>query len=287
MPRIDEVEDLDGGAGYPIITGDYSGVPAWERTPIVAGTPVGKPTPVFTKLDPSVVDEELERLSDSIASPRTRPRSDLVWPRCFFASSRRSLRAAGGLRRHAAVGAAGASASRSWSARRSRAATRLRCCERCSEATIAHRRRAAGEHAGPAGRRSSAVEAATSYSSSTRLSVVLTDWPPGPDERLNRSTSSASRDHQPVGEPGPGADAQVVAGLIAGAAPLDRRAGVHHHRHAGRAGPLERGLVDHAELEPHAPAPTATAWSANSPAASERRKTSTTSIGNGTSARVA
>ena len=33
-------------------------------------------------------------------------------------------------------------------------------------------------------------------------------------------------------------------------------------------------------------APTATAWSANSPAASERRKTSTTSIGNGTSASV-
>ena len=34
-------------------------------------------------------------------------------------------------------------------------------------------------------------------------------------------------------------------------------------------------------------APTLTAWSANSPAASERRKTSTTSIGNGTSASVA
>ncbi len=33
-------------------------------------------------------------------------------------------------------------------------------------------------------------------------------------------------------------------------------------------------------------APIATAWSANSPAASERRKTSTTSIGNGTAARV-
>ena len=27
------------------------------------GTPVGKPTPVFTKLDPSVVDEELDRLA--------------------------------------------------------------------------------------------------------------------------------------------------------------------------------------------------------------------------------
>ena len=64
MPRIEEADDLDGGAGYPIITGDYSAPRAWRRTPIVVGTPVGKPTPVFTKLDPTVVDEELARLSD-------------------------------------------------------------------------------------------------------------------------------------------------------------------------------------------------------------------------------
>ncbi len=62
MPRIDEVDDLDGGPGYPIITGDYSSTPSWERRPVVVGTKVGKPTPVFTKLDPSVVDEELARL---------------------------------------------------------------------------------------------------------------------------------------------------------------------------------------------------------------------------------
>jgi methionyl-tRNA synthetase len=65
MPRIDEVADLDGGPGYPIITGDYTASPAWERRPVAPGTPVGKPTPVFTKLDPSVVDEELARLVDS------------------------------------------------------------------------------------------------------------------------------------------------------------------------------------------------------------------------------
>jgi methionyl-tRNA synthetase len=62
MPRIEEAEDLDGGAPYPIITGEYSGFPAWGRRPIVPGTPVVKPTPIFTKLDPSVVDEELARL---------------------------------------------------------------------------------------------------------------------------------------------------------------------------------------------------------------------------------
>jgi len=64
MPRIEEADDLDGGAGYPVITGDYTGVPAWERRPLAAGTPVDKPTPVFTKLDPAVVEEELARLAD-------------------------------------------------------------------------------------------------------------------------------------------------------------------------------------------------------------------------------
>lgn len=62
MPRIEEVEDLDGGAPYPIITGEYSGFPAWGRRPVVPGTPVAKPTPIFRKLDPSVVEEELARL---------------------------------------------------------------------------------------------------------------------------------------------------------------------------------------------------------------------------------
>jgi methionyl-tRNA synthetase len=62
MPRIDEADDLDGGAPYPIITGEYTGAARWERRPIVPGTPVGQPSPIFTKLDPSVVDEELARL---------------------------------------------------------------------------------------------------------------------------------------------------------------------------------------------------------------------------------
>ncbi|GGO88038.1 methionine--tRNA ligase [Nocardioides phosphati] len=62
MPAIVEADDLDGGAGYPIITGDYTSARAWGRRPIVPGTPVEKPAPVFVKLDPAVVDEELERL---------------------------------------------------------------------------------------------------------------------------------------------------------------------------------------------------------------------------------
>jgi len=62
MPRIEEVDDLDGGQSYLIITGDYTGTPRWESRPITAGTPINKPSPIFTKLDPSVVQEELARL---------------------------------------------------------------------------------------------------------------------------------------------------------------------------------------------------------------------------------
>ncbi len=62
MPQLHEVEDLDGGAPYPVIRGDYGSAPPWRRRPVSVGAAVGKPTPVFTKLDPSVVEEELERL---------------------------------------------------------------------------------------------------------------------------------------------------------------------------------------------------------------------------------
>ncbi len=63
MPEIREVDDLDGGPGYPVITGDYSATPSWRREPVVVGTPVAKPVPVFTKLDPAVVEQELARLA--------------------------------------------------------------------------------------------------------------------------------------------------------------------------------------------------------------------------------
>ncbi len=62
MPRLEEAEDLDGGPGYPVLTGDYTTAARWGRRPVVVGTPVAKPTPVFRKLDPEVVDEELARL---------------------------------------------------------------------------------------------------------------------------------------------------------------------------------------------------------------------------------
>nr|WP_296070424.1 methionine--tRNA ligase [uncultured Actinoplanes sp.] len=63
MPRIEEVEDLDGGPSYPVITGDYSAGARWESVPLVAGTRLAAPKPVFRKLEPSVIEEELARLS--------------------------------------------------------------------------------------------------------------------------------------------------------------------------------------------------------------------------------
>ena len=62
MPRIEEVDE-DGGPAYPVITGSYSGAAArWESLPISPGTQLAPPAPLFAKLDPSVVDDELARL---------------------------------------------------------------------------------------------------------------------------------------------------------------------------------------------------------------------------------
>src|SRR5690348_1376880 len=63
-PRIDEVDE-DGGPSYPVITGDYGSTAAWQPVPVRPGTPLTVPQPLFAKLDPSVVDEELKRLEGS------------------------------------------------------------------------------------------------------------------------------------------------------------------------------------------------------------------------------
>ena len=72
-PQVVETEDLDDGSPYPIITGPYGeGQAVWASTPLPpSGTPLAAPTPVFTKLDPSIVDEELARLADAGQGART------------------------------------------------------------------------------------------------------------------------------------------------------------------------------------------------------------------------
>ncbi|GGM82367.1 methionine--tRNA ligase [Thermopolyspora flexuosa] len=62
MPELREVEE-EGGRPYPVITGTYEDdVATWESRPIRPGTPLSAPTPLFRKLDPKIVDEELARL---------------------------------------------------------------------------------------------------------------------------------------------------------------------------------------------------------------------------------
>ena len=62
-PQLHEVDDLDGGPAYPVLTGDYATGATWGRTDIDVGTTIGAPSPLFAKLDPSVVDEELARMA--------------------------------------------------------------------------------------------------------------------------------------------------------------------------------------------------------------------------------
>ena len=61
MPHVEEVDE-EGGPPYPVITGHYDGAARWASQPVRAGTPLAVPKPLFTKLDSSVVDEELARL---------------------------------------------------------------------------------------------------------------------------------------------------------------------------------------------------------------------------------
>ena len=61
MPHVEEVDE-EGGSPYPVITGHYDGAARWASQPLRPGTPLAIPKPLFTKLDTSVVAEELARL---------------------------------------------------------------------------------------------------------------------------------------------------------------------------------------------------------------------------------
>jgi methionyl-tRNA synthetase len=65
MPDLVEVDEETavGSPSYSILTGDYDTGARWESRPIEVGRRLDPPTPVFAKLDPSVVDEELARLA--------------------------------------------------------------------------------------------------------------------------------------------------------------------------------------------------------------------------------
>jgi methionyl-tRNA synthetase len=58
-----EIEE-DGGEKHTILTGDYSNwVGRWEPSELRAGQSLREPEPLFRKLDPEIVEEELSRLT--------------------------------------------------------------------------------------------------------------------------------------------------------------------------------------------------------------------------------
>ncbi|MDQ1719568.1 MAG: methionyl-tRNA synthetase [Pseudonocardiales bacterium] len=65
MPELVEVDEPTavGSPSFSVLTGDYQTQAKWASSPIEAGRPLAAPTPIFTKLDVSVVDEELARLA--------------------------------------------------------------------------------------------------------------------------------------------------------------------------------------------------------------------------------
>ena len=65
MPDLVEVDEETavGSPSYSVLTGDYDTGARWQSTPLEVGRPIAPPTPIFTKLDPSIVDEELARLA--------------------------------------------------------------------------------------------------------------------------------------------------------------------------------------------------------------------------------
>lgn len=67
MPELVEVDEptAAGSPSYSVLTGDYSQQPPWASVPIEVGRPLAAPTPIITKLDPSVADEELARLESA------------------------------------------------------------------------------------------------------------------------------------------------------------------------------------------------------------------------------
>ena len=65
QPELREVDDLDGGPPYPVLMGDYRTEAVWASRPIRPGVAIGPAVPLFAKLDPSVVDEELARLEQA------------------------------------------------------------------------------------------------------------------------------------------------------------------------------------------------------------------------------
>ncbi len=67
MPELVEVDEptAAGSPSYSVLTGDYQTQASWASRPLPVGRPLAAPTPIITKLEPSIVDEELARLAEA------------------------------------------------------------------------------------------------------------------------------------------------------------------------------------------------------------------------------
>jgi hypothetical protein len=182
-------EQILGGPAYDALIASSLGStrPHWSPS---TGEPAQPTKPSAPRSSSLLPDRELPGQS-ACRLPGRRPRLISLLRR--LSASRRSRAA-----RFGRVGTrgrcGGATASRSSAASRARAAflfaSWLRCSDAVTVSTPPASRRARRPSARSRAHAGSAAECARSKESSTRLPAVLTDWPPGPGDRENRSRSS-------------------------------------------------------------------------------------------------
>ena len=67
QPSVREYVE-QSGARHDVLGGDYESVDRWHPEPLPPGRPLAAPSPLYRKLDASVVDEELARMEASAAA---------------------------------------------------------------------------------------------------------------------------------------------------------------------------------------------------------------------------
>ncbi|MDD6462234.1 MAG: methionine--tRNA ligase [Bifidobacteriaceae bacterium] len=91
LPHIEQVEDLDKpGFTYPIITGEYKlgvNVHPWAREELKPHTPIAKPTPIFQKIPPEAVKEELARFQADLDARRAKEAARLAAEKAKLAAA--------------------------------------------------------------------------------------------------------------------------------------------------------------------------------------------------------
>ncbi|MFT8357676.1 methionine--tRNA ligase [Bifidobacterium aquikefiri] len=92
LPHLEQVRDLDKpDFEYQIITGTYKlgvNVHPWKREPLVDGTHIAKPTPIFQKIPKEAVQEELDRFQTALDARRQKEADRLANAKAELAKER-------------------------------------------------------------------------------------------------------------------------------------------------------------------------------------------------------